>query len=591
MKRYIYICVALTFFLASACQKLERDIDTTVGQDEVFSKESYTKNRLSALYADLPSGFLEVDGAMLASATDEAEHTLETSDIQLFNIGSWNPNLNPDNPWSKYFKAIRNANLFLENSDSVDLDRYKNDPSQQTLYFNKITEIKRWKYEARFLRAFYYFELIKRYGGVPIITKALSRDDDFVGIQRDSLDKCVRFIKSECDSVLGASIVINGVRSTLIPYKYADAELGRVTKGAALALKAKVFLYAASDLWNTPTWAGSYAQPHLISMQTNVERSVRWDSAQRVAKQVIDLPGTSYALHSSYTDLFKTDQSYKNYEHIFVRRGDNTNDFEKANFSIGFENGKSGTTPTENLVDAYEVIDGTTGAAVAFDWNNPTHVTNIYNFGATGTRRDPRLNANIIVNNTTYKSRTMEIWEGGIDGKGIDLATKTGYYLKKFLDDGLNIASGLDKKSVHGWPLMRLADVYLWYAEALNESNPGHADVLIYLNNVRKRISVAMPVVTGGKTQSQIRDIIRHERQVELAFEGHRFWDVRRWMIAPVTLGASISGVKIVKSGTNFQYTLIPEVEKRVFEPKMYFYPIPQMELLKMSSWSQNPLW
>ncbi|MGV8137332.1 MAG: RagB/SusD family nutrient uptake outer membrane protein [Mangrovibacterium sp.] len=575
-KNTIYLLWAILILFLSACEDLDREIITTLSKDEVNTIYSYTQDRATALYSYLPSGFQDIDGAMPASMGDEAEHTLETSGVQMFNAGSWNAISNPDNVWANYFKAIRSVNLFLATSDSVDLDAYRLDPtpSQQLIYTTRKAEIKRWKYEGRFLRAFYYFELVKRYGGVPIITDVMTLGDDYSGVKRNTLQECVKFITDECDSA-----------ALQLPVIYADTDLGRATKGAALALKAKVLLYAASDLWNDPSWAGGYSQPLLISLPSG-DRAARWKAAADAAKAVIDLSDASYTLSDDYRNLFLTAQSYQNMEHIFVRRNDASNTFEAANYSVGFDNGKSGTTPSQNLVDAYEVkVDETT--AVPFDWNNPILASDPYSTDGS-TARDPRLFMNVVVNNSTFKDRTMEMWTGGLDGKPQTLATKTGYYLKKYVDESVDLLTGT--MSIHSWSLIRLADVYLWYAEALNEYSPGNADIKTYIDKIRTRSGVNMPPVPSGLSQAEMREVIRHERQVELAFEGHRVWDLRRWMTAPDVLGASLKGVEIIKSGSSFSYSVI-KVEDRVFSQKMYFYPVPQQELLKMPSWVQNPLW
>jgi starch-binding outer membrane protein, SusD/RagB family len=577
MKKRIYILGVITFFLLNACVKLDKEIITTLAEEEVNTIYSYTMNRATALYTDLPSGFLEIDGAMMASACDEAEHALETSDIQMFNIGSWNAMTNPDNVWAKYFKAIRNVNLFLINSDDVNLDMYMLDPtpSQQVIYQQRLEEINRWKYEGRFLRAFYYFELIKRYGGVPIIVDALELGDKTSDIKRNALDECVKFIIDECDSA-----------ALKLPVKYADNELGRATKGAAMALKAKVLLYAASDLWNDPSWAGGYSNPELISLPAG-DRTERWIAAAVAAKAVIDLPGTTYSLYNNYRNLFITAQGFQSMEHILIRRHSASNSFERANYSVGYDKGNSGTTPSQNLVDAYEIkVDGTT--AIPFSWDNPDHAADPY--ATTGpTARDPRLFMNVIVNNTVYKGRTVELWTGGTDGKGKTLASKTGYYLKKYVDENINLLT--NTTSVHSWDLIRLADVFLWYAEALNEYSPDHADIRTYINRIRQRPGVNMPPVPTGLSQAEMRNVIRHERQVELAFEGHRIWDLRRWMQSPEIMNTPLRGVNITQTETSeFTYAVI-DVEERVFQSKMYYYPIPQQEMLKMPAWKQNPLW
>ena len=559
------LCLATVVWL-SGCEDLERELVTDISEQQLIHSYDYTLNRVNSLYTDMPAGYLQIDGAMTASATDEAEHTLETSNVQKFNNGSWNAVDNPENLWVNFYRGIRKSNQFLAATDSVNLDQYKLDPapSAQTTYQTRLADIKRWKYEARFLKAYFYFELVKRYGGVPIITKIYSVNDDFQSVKRNTLAECVQYITAECDSA-----------AKNLPVTYSATELGRATRGAALALKSRVLLYAASDLFNTPTWAGGYANPELISLSG--DRQARWKAAADAAKAVIDLSSTGYALNTNYRNLFITN-SYTLPEIIFSRRNGSSNDFEKANYPIGYDLGNSGTTPSQNLVDAYEMTNGT-----KFDWSNPVHAANPY------ANRDPRLGLNIILNNTAYKGRNVESWTGGRDGKGIPNATKTGYYLKKYVNENQNLLT--NTTSVLSWNLFRLAEIYLNYAEALNEASPGHADIKTYVDKVRTRTGVAMPVLPTGLSQAEMRERIRNERRVELAFEDHRGWDVRRWMQGPQYLGAPLMGVEITKNTDgNFSYKPIL-VENRVFEPKMYLYPIPQGELSTSKGLIQNPLW
>jgi starch-binding outer membrane protein, SusD/RagB family len=572
MKKYFYILGITVFLGLSACSDyLERDLVTDIDEELANSLWDYSRNRVHALYTQLPSGFFEISGAMIASASDEAEHTIETSRVHDYNRGSWNPISNAGCVWPEMWQGIRHVNLFLENTGKIDLENYRLDPREesQIIYQQRIEEIARWEGEARFLRAFYYFELIKRYGGVPIITNALNLGDNVSGIQRNTLFECVNFIVNECDDVAG-----------VLPEIYPASDLGRATSGAALALKAKVLLYAASDLWNDSGWAGGYSNPGLISLPAG-DRNVRWQAAADAAKAVIDLPGTGYTLATNYRNMFLGGQSYQSSEHILVRRHAASNNFEVRNYSVGFDMGESGTTPSQNLVDAYEVLDG--GEAVSFDWNNPAHASDPY------TNRDPRLGLSVIVNNSTFKGRIMEMWDGGRDGPPTVRATRTGYYLKKYVDETINLLTGTT--SVHSWVLIRLADVYLWYAEALNEYDPGNPDIKIYVDMIRQRPGIEMPPLPSGLTQAEMREAIHRERKVELAFEGHRFWDVRRWMTASTTLGSPLRRVSVTQTGPgSFTYS-VGNIEEREFEPKMYFYPIPQAELLKMQAWQQNPLW
>ncbi|WP_195470658.1 RagB/SusD family nutrient uptake outer membrane protein [Bacteroides xylanisolvens] len=561
---------AALLLLVSACDSiLDREVVLSLTEDDVLTLYNNTQSRAVAIYNYLPSGFRCVDGAMMASASDEAEYTLETSSIQMFNVGSWNAKNNPDGgSWWNNFRGIYLVNHFLANSDNLDLEMYRLNPDDigHEQYQNRLDNIKRWKYEVRFLRAYFYFELIKRYGGVPVITRPVEIGDSF---PRNTLDSCVNFIIKECDDIaLG------------LPIKYTEQEnLGRATRGAVLALKSRVLLYAASDLFNSPEkWASGYANKDLISVEP-IDRKERWKRAADAAKDVIDLADAGYALSNNYQGVFR---SYTDAEIILARRDGASNDFEKANYPVGYDLGNSGNTPSLNLLDDYEMLDGT-----AFDWNNKNHAANPYK------GRDPRLAFTILSNMTKFNGRPVECWTGGRDGKGVPRATKTGQYLLKYIDPELNLLEG--RTSVHTWILIRLAEVYLNYIEALNEYQPTHSDIKIYYDKIRRREGIKMPELPNGLDQDAVRQKIRHERRIELAFEDHRLWDARRWMIAADNemgkgvLNIPLRGLEILNRGGVPSYSPI-EIEKRNFEPKMYLYPIPQGDL-DIAGWSQNPLW
>ncbi|QNL39442.1 MULTISPECIES: RagB/SusD family nutrient uptake outer membrane protein [Bacteroides] len=561
---------AALLLLVNACDSiLDREVVLSLTEDDVLTLYNNTQSRAVAIYNYLPSGFRCVDGAMMASASDEAEYTLETSSIQMFNVGSWNAKNNPDGgSWWNNFRGIYLVNHFLANSDNLDLEMYRLNPDDigHEQYQNRLDNIKRWKYEVRFLRAYFYFELIKRYGGVPVITRPVEIGDSF---PRNTLDSCVNFIVKECDDIaLG------------LPIKYTEQEnLGRATRGAVLALKSRVLLYAASDLFNSPEkWASGYANKDLISVKP-IDRKERWKKAADAAKDVIDLTDAGYALSNNYQGVFR---SYTDAEIILARRDGASNDFEKTNYPVGYDLGNSGNTPSLNLLDDYEMLDGT-----AFDWNNKNHAANPYK------GRDPRLAFTILSNMTKFNGRPVECWTGGRDGKGVPRATKTGQYLLKYIDPELNLLEG--RTSVHTWILIRLAEVYLNYIEALNEYQPTHSDIKIYYDKIRRREGIKMPELPDGLDQDAVRQKIRHERRIELAFEDHRLWDARRWMIAADNemgkgvLNIPLRGLEILNRGGVPSYSPI-EIEKRNFEPKMYLYPIPQGDL-DIAGWSQNPLW
>jgi len=558
--------MVLAASLFTGCEDyLDPQVITYESYDQVTSSYNYTKQRLASVYSEIQSGFTRIDGAMLASASDEAEHTLETSSIHQFNIGSWNSFFNPDDVWAQYYRGIYKANQFLVSADSVDLDVYKYDPEKEEVYQTYLEEITRWKYEARFLRALFYSELIKRYGGVPIIISAGSVDQDFSLVKRNTLEECIQFVSDECDSC-----------ATVLPVRPMQLEdMGRATRGAALALKSRMMLYAASDLFNTPSWAPGFSNAEYISLSG--DRQTRWQKAANAAKAVIDLSGARYALSENYGDLYGSD-NFRDKEVIFSDRAGSSNEFEVANFPIGFKLGNSGTTPSQNLVDAYEDITGLpiTDPGSVYDPEDPY------------ANRDPRLKASIVTNNAMFANRPVECFTGGLDGPPIARATRTGYYLNKYINQGLDLETG--QTSVHSWIIFRLAEIYLNYAEALNESDPANPDIATYVNEVRLR--AGMPELPAGLSQDMMRERIRHERRIELAFEEHRIWDLRRWMSAQDVLSSPLEGVQITRNpaDSTFSYERVI-VENRVFRPEMYLYPIPQSELAIASGMIQNPIW
>lgn len=576
-----------------ACD-LSPEIELSMTLEDVTTTYNNTMARAAAVYMYLPNGLSYIGGdAMLASACDEAEHTNEGNSVQLFNTGAWSQLSNPDDAWTRCFNGIYAANLYLENCDDVNLDYLKYDPDEtvQAQYEQYVANLERATYEVRFLRAFYYFELVQRYGAVPVMeqTYDVADEAEYRSLPRTPLADCFSFIVRECDEV-----------ADFLPAIYGSDASGRATKGAALALKSRALLFAASDLYHDPSWADGFSSPELISIRDNdqvyvgkddatgedimvsgSDRTGLWDAAAKAAKAVIDLSDARYTLLSNYSDIFLT--AATSMESIFVRRIGNSTSFESANYSIGFDNGNSGTTPSQNLVDAFETSSGQ-----PFDWNDPDMAANPYE------DRDPRLDYAIITNNSTFKDRTMEIYSGGRDGAGITHATRTGYYLKKYVDPSVDLVQ--NRGTNHSWIIFRFAEMFLNYAEAMNEAHgPNDAGengmtAIEAINRVRQRVGVAMPAVPTSVTQDEFRDKVRNERRVELCFEGHRMFDVRRWMIADETLGVPLRGVSITQASQgNFTYERI-DVENRVFQPKMYFYPIPQTDQ-QISGWAQNPLW
>jgi len=556
--RYVFVSMAVgsAFTLCSCNDFLDREEDSFIDKTATFDSYNRTKQYLTYAYSLLPEGLNRFSGgALLGAATDDACFAIESSNIQQFNNGSWNALSNPDNVWDRYFAGIAKCCTLLENSNHINLDISRLDPAKRVEYENNLKDIRMWRAEAHFLRAYFNFELLKRYGPIPIIKSTLDINKDYSDTPRPTMKEVVEFIANDCDMAADSL--------ELTPWRNMNDAFGRATKGAALALKSRLLLYAASPL---------YVDFGDIDEANKPSDATLWKAAADAAKAVIDL--NQYELAPAYDDLFKND--FQNKEYIFVRRYPSNSDFEKSNFPISY-GGKGGTNPSQNLIDDYEMLDGT-----AFDWNDPVKAAHPFE------NRDERLLATVLMNGVLFKGKRIATYPGGADAMPNPNATKTGYYLRKFLNENVNIQTGGGSDG-HVVPLFRLAEIYLNYAEALNEYDPTNPDIAVYLNKIRGRVS--LPDVPSGLTQEQMRTLIHHERRVELAFEEHRFWDVRRWKVASSTLGAPVKGVKITQDDAgNFTYSPV-QVEQRVFQPKMYWYPIPQSEVLKLHHWEQNKGW
>lgn len=556
--RYVFVSMAVgsAFTLCSCNDFLDREEDSFIDKTATFDSYNRTKQYLTYAYSLLPEGLNRFSGgALLGAATDDACFAIESSNIQQFNNGSWNALSNPDNVWDRYFAGIAKCCTLLENSNHINLDISRLDPAKRVEYENNLKDIRMWRAEAHFLRAYFNFELLKRYGPIPIIKSTLDINKDYSDTPRPTMKEVVEFIANDCDMAADSL--------ELTPWRNMNDAFGRATKGAALALKSRLLLYAASPL---------YVDFGDIDEANKPSDATLWKAAADAAKAVIDL--NQYELAPAYDDLFKND--FQNKEYIFVRRYPSNSDFEKSNFPVSY-GGKGGTNPSQNLIDDYEMLDGT-----AFDWSDPVKAAHPFE------NRDERLLATVLMNGVLFKGKRIATYPGGTDAMPNPNATKTGYYLRKFLNENVNIQTGGGSDG-HVVPLFRLAEIYLNYAEALNEYDPTNPDIAVYLNKIRERVS--LPDVPSGLTQEQMRTLIHHERRVELAFEEHRFWDVRRWKVASSTLGAPVKGVKITQDDAgNFTYSPV-QVEQRVFQPKMYWYPIPQSEVLKLHHWEQNKGW
>lgn len=557
-KLYTYLLITIVAGFASACSKdfLDTRIDTAPTDEVVKSNYLSLMVFANAPYVNLRDGFSILDDNLFAAATDEAEQTSGASIALLFNQGSWNATTNPDNYYSNYYAGIRAANYFIEYSAAyktiLGTNRDTISAAEKINYHNDVQNITWFRGEAHILRAWYYFELSKRYGGVPLVTKALSTSDN-TNIPATPYDSIISFIVKEVDTYKD-SLQVNWKTSSFSNYD------GRFTQGVALAIKARALLYAASPLHNATSDV------------------TKWQAAAAAAHDLIVFaqgPG-QYSLATDYRNYFLKNNAVTGNETILAIREPASNIPESQNYPIATSGGRSGVTPSHNLVADYEYT-GTPDPA------NPY------------ANRDPRLGYTIVTNNSTWNGRAINQAAGGTDDMANTNSSRTGYYLKKFLNDGLNLVQS--QTVVHAWIVFRYGEVLLEYAEAMNEAYGPDNDngygltARAAINMVRNRTGVGMPAVTAVGA-AEFRTALKHERRIELAFEDYRYWDLIRWKDAEVALNAPLQGVRVTLAPPNIVYQVF-NVENRVFDAsKMYYYPFPQSEISKSGGvLKQNPNW
>lgn len=559
MKTKYFILLTTLLISFSACNLLEIDEAIGTTKEDVFKMVDRTKNALTYVYTFLPSDFNSIDGTSRSCATDDAEYVWSTSNIKILNDGTWSKTNLVDNQWSNYYSAIRAANQVLENFNPAALEMYL----YQTTYQEVKAQFYNYQYEARFLRAFYHFELAKRYGDIPLANKVIN-SDEVNSLSRTSFAEVINFIVQECDTAA------KYLPRTYTQFVGSTQETGRATKGAAMALKSRALLYAASKLHNS----------------TN--NTDLWKRAARASLALIDSAETRgwYTLPAYYYDFNVVTST----ELIFESREAKSNYFERANFPIGYEGGNTGICPTQNLVDAFEMQTSAGGGE--FSWTNPAHNATPYST----TRRDRRLARTVLFDGAIFKGSAVETFIGGKNAQPIDGATKTGYYLRKFIDQNINLSPSSTTTSDHFWPIFRYSEILLNYAEAMSEAFPGNlssytdatytrsADWAI--NRLRSRAGIT---TLNGLNYVDFQKKLRNERRVELAFEDHRFWDIRRWKIGNET--TQIFGTKIEKVGTAKVYLPNQLVTNRVWVDRMYLYPIPATETYINPNLGQNPGW
>ena len=609
--------------LAVVTFSCNKDFLNTLPLDKVSSAATWADGALSEAFIYNVYSFLGYGGfeeQALAAYTDEAMFTHSGRNINTWTEASESPSnvawVSPTYEWGRMYLAIRQANVALENLPTATF--------KDTKLRDKLIG------EAYFLRAYYYQQLLRFYGGVPLIAKSYGLNEDYT-IARSTYAQCVTFIVADLDKAIAALDT--------------KADAGRASKISAMALKARVLLYAASDLHDAATAKAkstvlsSYANIDLVAY-TTTDRAARWNAAKAAAKAVLDAT-TGYKLN--LTAPATAADGMNNYISIAMGGGSAVGDaaaasellFQRSASALytvednwplgglhyGINNGPNGyhnwagNTPIQNLVDDYEMMDGT-----KFDWTKPAQKADPY------TGRDPRFYATVMFDGSNWKPRPSDVaaadpvnqiqtgyYPDGAGGtiNGIDTrespvenwnGSRTHYYTRKFIDPNPALADNQSSAQIIPWPFIRFTEMALSYAEACIETND-EVEARKWINAIRFR--GGMPAITD--TGDALRQRLRNERRIELVYEEHRYHDARRWMIAPTTVGRGIKAINVtakLKAGasvrkpyrfdkTVYDYTYTVEDntsnETRKWDDKMYYRVLTRDEVKRNAKLIQNP--
>jgi hypothetical protein len=564
--RNIFLIIMSVFVLAS-CDYLDTRPIQDLNNDELWSHATYGEGLLTRAYANLNTSW-DIQSEYY---TDNAVPNTPGSNILA--LGGWTLEGNPVGQWDFWYTNIRYLNEFLANGR--DLLYSTTDPLRNTT-------LQRYRVgEAYFLRAWYQWMLLKTYGGYadgstealgfPIVTSVLSPADD-LNRARNTYEECVAQIALDLDSA-----------ATILPLRYTGADtytgvrnVGRGSRLAALTLKAQVYLWAASPAYGPSTFE-------------------LWDRAAQAAYAAIVASGgvNNLSANSSITSNWYRSASTTDF--IWIQPAITSNALEYSYYPPSLF-GAGICNPSQNFVDAFPARDG-----------YPVTESTLFDAASPYANRDPRLDRNVFFNGMTWNSVTIQTYDGGDDAPGgiNRQGTRTGYYMRKLLTGSVNLTPGSVSNAERFYVYLHKTDLYLMFAEAANEAygpvdaTLGHSayDVMV---RVRRRAGIdADPATSGNQDpymeaqrdlgKDAFRTFVRNERRIELAFEGQRFWDIRRW---DMPLNHTIRGVQITRdSGTGeltFQYR---DVEQHTFQDYMRYIPVPFDQTLIMSNLKQNSGW
>lgn len=559
----IFMLGAVTFMVSCTNlfnpDQLDMAPEDNLNENKVFTDYNLFRQFADHTYSYMPGHLGRLWDGLVSELGDEARNNGVGKATPPFNTGAWGGGKNdPTNAeiasmWNNLYAGIRKANMCLNNIDKV------------TNFPEGIKE--RYIGEMHFLRAFLYFELIKRWGGVPIVPQDIDLNGE-LDLPRESYEKCVDYIVENCS-----------IAASILPDKHADYDNGRATKGAALALKSRTLLYAARPLHN-PT-----------------NDKAKWELAARAAKDVIDL--NIYKLHPQYEKLFFEpicDEVILNRPRgkINGANGHTNGSMFLPRFYMtqGFQ-GWANDFVTQNMVDKFEDSNG-------YPINHPN---TIYKADDPYANRDPRLDKCVLRDGRQWCGRETEFWvmkDGNNEVAGLDRGTSgknvLGYACIKYWPDGFKRYGG--STTYLNYIFFRYAEILLNFAEAQNEvggpeSSLDGLSVRQVLTDLRARVGQKpVPVDISSSTET-MRERIWNERAVELCFEEHRWYDVLSWHKGVEYFNDQpIYGINITKDKSTGKKTYETfKYQDPIFKEHMHLYPIPYDEVYKSTQLKQNPGW
>ncbi len=619
MKKLLYLLsfAAVMLLAPTSC---DNDFLNTEPLDKISADKTWSDGALSQAFIFNVYGFLGYGGfeeQALASYTDEAMFTHAGRNINTFTEGAESPGalawVSDTYGWDNMYLAIRQANVAIENLPNSTFS----DQELKDMLMG----------EALFLRAYYYQQLVRIYGGVPLIDRTYGLDEDYT-IARSTYAECVDFMVKDLDQ---AASLLDG--KTM-----AD---GRASKLSAMALKARILLYAASDLHNSSKISGilgGYSNPELVSY-TSGDQNSRLNAAKAAAKAVLDMaPGYKLNLSgpvsasegsANYLALAMGGQSSVAdpagatdliWQRTHTPEFTQEDGWPLGGINYGINNGPNGyhnwagNTPIQNLVDDYEMMDGS-----KFDWDNPDHAAAPYE------NRDPRFYSTVLYDGAVWKPRPSDVagaepfdqiqtgrYDDGSGGfiNGIDTrespvenwnGSRTRYYTRKFIDPDPGKVDNFSDAQTVPWPFIRVTEMALSYAEAAALTGE-EQEARDWINKIRFRAGLPATEASG----SDLLDLIKNERGIELVYEEHRYYDARRWLDGEV-IGAgirAITNIATLKSGAtphvpyrydkdvyDYSYEVFNNTdnETRVWNDKMYWRPISRDEINRNDKLVQNP--